>query len=666
MWNSSHQQYQLELPCSSARFSYSNFIHACRAVTWLEVPFQRGFSFAQRIFPLGSRISLHQSNSIWLCKFSSPGHTQKGATKDGVFMMRRGYKQVVFSVGGELCGMNGTSRPREEFGTSRVDIITDDPSSRSTLIMNTVKDVAIKRDYATAAQSGLANALCKAGLSEKDSVLVASKAPITVRFLISAAHELDEFATWTAQQPSTQQDLDQKICELATANPSRQFAALVESIGVEERKISRVCHFLISQNIADVLQKIRLLEDVFPNEKDDGIAIRTRRMMRGMSLSADGALQKSLSFFEKMEAKRGGTDILNIPREAMPLVIEEFPEILVRDLESDFRTLKSYFEEIGVPRERVTSVVMCFPSILLYRSVEELQSRLRTLKKDASVRPRNFGRMVVKYPWILSRCVESNVKLLTNFLITVKVPPEKIGRCITKCPNLLGSSTMPMQMMAQHLTSMGIKRVTLGRILTHYPQLLLQKPRSFDEIVTFLKSWRLDESDILKLLVRCPPIFASTVAHLQMKITFLQQLGIRNQRLLYVLRRYPEYLMLSLENSLKPRIRFLKSIGLSNQDIAFMVCGFPPLLGYSIDHVLKPKLDVLENVLCHPIKGVVAYPRYFSYCLKKKILPRFRIMKRANVEWDLKSMLSPSDDQFAHDYLGFGRMLVPPIRLKQS
>lgn len=102
-------------------------------------------------------------------------------------------------------------------------------------------------------------------------------------------------------------------------------------------------------------------------------------------------------------------------------------------------------------------------------------------------------------------------------------------------------------------------------------------------------------------------------------------------------------------------------MGLSNEEISFMICGFPPLLGYSIEGVLRPKFDVLQNVLCHPVKEVVLYPRYFSYCLQKKILPRFRVLKRLNIEWDLKSMLSKSDDQFAQDHLGFGRMLVPPV-----
>lgn len=514
-------------------------------------------------------------------------------------------------------------------------------------------------DDVLAAQSGLAFALGNSGISREDSKLIASKAPLTVQSLVSAAIELDEFAVWIDQQPTKQKDLQQKVLELATTNMNRQFSAVLESIGVGERHISRVSHFLASQNIADVLQKIRLLEDVFPNEKNEVIVVRTRRMMREMSLSADAGLQKTLSLFEKMEAKRGGISTLNIPRDALPQIIEEFPQVLVRHLGPDLQSLADYFEAIEVPKESAASVYMCFPSILLYRSIEELQSRLRTLKKVTNVRPRNFGRMVVKYPWILSRCVEDNVKPVADFLFSAKVPPGKVGQCITRCPNLLGSSTMSLQTMVEQLNSMGVKRRKIGNILTHYPQLLLKTQRSFLEIVNFLQGLGIEESTIPKLLVRCPPVFASTVPLLRKKVTFLQQLGIRNQRLKCVLQRYPEVLMLSVENSLNPRLIFLKSMGLSNEDIGFMICGFPPLLGYSIENVLRPKFNVLQNVLCHPVKEVVSYPRYFSYCLEKKILPRYRILKRSSVEWDLKSMLSTSDDQFAQDHLGFQRMLVP-------
>ena len=102
-------------------------------------------------------------------------------------------------------------------------------------------------------------------------------------------------------------------------------------------------------------------------------------------------------------------------------------------------------------------------------------------------------------------------------------------------------------------------------------------------------------------------------------------------------------------------------MGLSNKDICFMICGFPPLLGYSVDHVLKPKFELLRDVLHHPITDIVVYPRFFSYCVQRKILPRSRILKRSDVVLDLKAMLSKNDDEFAEEHLGFGRMLVPPL-----
>ena len=45
---------------------------------------------------------------------------------------------------------------------------------------------------------------------------------------------------------------------------------------------------------------MRFLEDVLQDERDDGIVVRSRRMMREMSISPDDSLQKTLSFFEKV------------------------------------------------------------------------------------------------------------------------------------------------------------------------------------------------------------------------------------------------------------------------------------------------------------------------------------------------------------------------------
>lgn len=97
-----------------------------------------------------------------------------------------------------------------------------------------------------------------------------------------------------------------------------------------------------------------------------------------------------------------------------------------------------------------------------------------------------------------------------------------------------------------------------------------------------------------------------------------------------------------------------------------MVNRFSPLLGYSIDEVLKPKMEFLVHAMNKPIKEVVEYPRYFSYSLDKKIKPRFWILKGRSIECTLKDMLGKNDEEFAVEYMGIGRMLVPLVMLNKD
>lgn len=101
-------------------------------------------------------------------------------------------------------------------------------------------------------------------------------------------------------------------------------------------------------------------------------------------------------------------------------------------------------------------------------------------------------------------------------------------------------------------------------------------------------------------------------------------------------------------------------MGLSERDVAFMVRRFSPLLGYDIETVFRPKVEFLVNTMKKPLKDVVEYPRYFSYSLKKKIKPRYWLLKRSKVECSLKDMLGKNDEEFAAEFLNVGSMLASP------
>lgn len=109
------------------------------------------------------------------------------------------------------------------------------------------------------------------------------------------------------------------------------------------------------------------------------------------------------------------------------------------------------------------------------------------------------------------------------------------------------------------------------------------------------------------------------------------------------------------------RMEYLRTWNISKNNIARMVYKFPPLLGYNVEPVLKPKLQFLVNSMGRQVYEVVEYPRYFSYSLEKRIIPRARVIERRQISCDLKSMLAKNDDEFAAEFLGFGRMLIPTL-----
>lgn len=108
------------------------------------------------------------------------------------------------------------------------------------------------------------------------------------------------------------------------------------------------------------------------------------------------------------------------------------------------------------------------------------------------------------------------------------------------------------------------------------------------------------------------------------------------------------------------RMRYLMDIGLSEEEVSSMVSRFSPLLGYSIEAIFKPKLEFLLITMQKPLKEIVEYPRYFSYSLDKKIKPRFWVLKSRNISCSLKDMLGKNNEEFAQEYMGIGRLLVPP------
>jgi mTERF domain-containing protein, mitochondrial len=102
--------------------------------------------------------------------------------------------------------------------------------------------------------------------------------------------------------------------------------------------------------------------------------------MTHLSISLDEDMQHTFSFFEKVQARRGGLNILASQDAAFRCFIESFPRILLLSLNNHISSILDILQNIGIPADRIPNIILAFPPILLW-NVELLQTRVLALNQ---------------------------------------------------------------------------------------------------------------------------------------------------------------------------------------------------------------------------------------------------------------------------------------------
>ncbi|KAL5699676.1 hypothetical protein ACHQM5_030547 [Ranunculus cassubicifolius] len=504
------------------------------------------------------------------------------------------------------------------------------------------------------------------GVSKEESDEIALKSPKYVRMVVDGVCDLDQLSLWKSWTDENQ-DFDKlsfkhKALYIAKQKGDNGMLPFLESIGLNPSSSTHIARYLRSESLPQLIQKVKYVKDMIytGGDDDERTGKNARRMMTQLSVFVDENVQQTLSFFEKMEARRGGLKMLGSKDASFQYLIESFPRLLLLSVENHLEPLRKYLEGVGVPVGRVGVIILLFPPIIFWDIDKDIKPRLCAIEQ-LGADERDIGKMLLKYPWILSTSIQENYKDILLLFELEKVPKASVDRAIKSWPHILGCSTTKLKLMIEELGEFGIKTNKLGHLISSSPQLLLRKPNELLQVVIFMKELGLDKETIEKILSRRPQIFAASIENtLKKKLSPLIDLGISQNQLPRVIKKYPEILVSDINTTIRPRMEYLKGNGLSKTQVGSMVCRFSPLLGYSIEEVLKPKLDFLINTMGKPVNDVVDYPRYFSYSLEKKIKPRFWVLKGRSVECSLKDMLGKNDEDFAADYMGVERLLVPP------
>ncbi|KAK4427019.1 Transcription termination factor MT, chloroplastic [Sesamum alatum] len=470
--------------------------------------------------------------------------------------------------------------------------------------------------------------------------------------LIDGVDDLDDWNSWAATgaavaRSSSQEitgdalEFKKKVYQMAEQKGDNGILPFLESLGLSLSSATHLARYLSSSgsnSLPLLIQKVLYLKEILFSDSDDHelIGKNARRMMAHLSVSADDDVQQTLAFFEKIQARRGGLNLLGSEHTSLRHVIESFPRLLFLPLQSRVKPIVKFLENIGVPKGCVRNILLLYPPVLSYDIEKDIKPRLRSYEKIGA-KDNDLGKMLVKYPWILSASILENFEKVIDFFDEEKVPKISSSRAIKNWPHILGCSVNKLKLIVEQFSEIGITNKKLGHVIATSPQLLLRKPQEFVQFFA-----------------------ASIDKTLEKKLEFLSNVGIPKTHLPRVIRKYPELFVCDVDRALLPRMRYLMRIGLSKKDIGSMVCRFSPILGYSIEEVFRPKLEFLVYTMKRPVRDVVDYPRYFSYSLEKKIKPRYWVLKGRNVEFTLKEMLGKNDEEFAAEYLGVEEMLVPP------
>ncbi|KAH7664744.1 Transcription termination factor mitochondrial/chloroplastic protein [Dioscorea alata] len=356
------------------------------------------------------------------------------------------------------------------------------------------------------ARAAVAELLLESGASEEDAFQIAVKAPKYVGMLVDSVRELDEHSLWSSWADDLEQGelLDsgrvgfrKKVYLIAKKKGNGGVVPLLESIGLKESSSLLIARYLDSQRLPALIGKVKFVKEMlFSCRGQEAVVGRNaRRMMMHLSIFIDDDIQRTLSFYEKMEARHGGLDMLGY-ESTFPCIIESFPSLLSQLTEDHFKMLAEFLETLGIPQSSIGIILLLFPPVIFYNMEEEMKPRIHALG-EAGVKDDDIGRVLLKYPWILSTSILNNYKKILAFFKSEKVAKSTVDLAIKSWPHILGCSTLKMKSVVERFGELGVSKKMMAPVITASPQLLLRKPTEFHENEVSDGNWAIQAGSLL-------------------------------------------------------------------------------------------------------------------------------------------------------------------------
>lgn len=321
-------------------------------------------------------------------------------------------------------------------------------------------------------------------------------------------------------------------------------------------------------------------------------------------------------------------------------------DILQRSLE-ELDEIVDYMESSGVRREWMGFVISRCPKLLSY-SMEEVNVRVE-FYLNMGMNENDFGTMVFDYPGILGQFTLEEMNQKVNYLKEFGLSTECVGKLLAFRPQLMGCSIEERwKPLVKYLYYLGISRDGMRRMLTIKPMVFcFNFETTIVPKVQFFRDLGVREDAIGNMLVKFPPLLTYSL-HKKIRpvvIFLMTKAGVTENDIGKVIALGPELLGCSIAKKLDGNVKYFLSLGIRVRQLGEMIADFPQLLRYKVD-LLYPKYRYLRRTMVRPLQDVIEFPRFFSYSLEERLIPRHKIMVENRVNFKLRYMLACTNEEF--------------------
>ncbi|KAL9251218.1 Transcription termination factor MTERF2, chloroplastic-like protein [Drosera capensis] len=306
-----------------------------------------------------------------------------------------------------------------------------------------------------------------------------------------------------------------------------------------------------------------------------------------------------------------------------------------------------YLESKGVRRDWMGYIVGRCPELLAF-SMDELKTRV-AFYMDMGMKEHDFGTMVYDCPKVLGFLTVDEMKFKVSYIRKFGLNNEDVGRLLAFKPHLMVCGIEEKwKPLIKYLYYLGVSSDGLRKILVTRPIVFcVDLEETIVPKVQFLQEIGVHEDAIGRMIVKFPSLLTYNLQKkIRPKVIFLlTKAGVTRKNIAKVIASAPQLLGRSIAHKLDANVKYFLSLGISLEDLGEMITDFPMILLYNVE-LLRPKYRYLRRIMVRPLQDLIEFPRYMSYSLEERIMPRHKVLVENRINFTLQDMLAITDEEF--------------------